>query len=61
MDKIMREKKANATNDIRCDSGCDRACYWALRAQKVAVSLHRQKNKTSSGRQGIFDMLEQIF
>lgn len=31
----------------------------ALRAQKVAVSLHRQKDKTSSGRQGIFDMLEQ--
>lgn len=30
-----------------------------LRGEKVAVSLHRQKDKTSSGRQGIFDMLEQ--
>ena len=30
-----------------------------LRGEKVAVSLHRQKDKTSSGRQGIFDMLRQ--
>lgn len=30
-----------------------------LRGEKVAVSLHRQKDKTSSGRQGVFDMLEQ--
>jgi hypothetical protein len=30
-----------------------------LRPHKVAVSLHRQKDKTSSGRQGIFEMMKQ--